>query len=437
MTRQLSDKSVDRPELFHSLIRSLLTFVGLAVLWFVAWLIPRPFLESPLLRGITRELGYVALGFLLIPYVHIGRRFLLNRRAFLGIPLGNLTRWMRLHLVSAYVAFFLTLVHCRAHASAWLTFVILLLFWAVMISGVVGFFGMRVSYRFLTLMVDREVGLERLADECRQLAERSRALVGNYALLREEDVGDWRSFCAKLTQKGSTLNAKLGSKLGKPILTVIEDALRGGSFVRRLQTEVVEKANDQLGKPEFCGSKDFQGLPAAGLGSTPTKQQTDAVEPATQSERQQRLAKQIAHWAANQPNSDRETEKRNRVFLEALCPSEIAESIAPPEAVERFFEQVSAYLQTGYPSWGWLFSYEALEPVSCNHYDRVRELASPEEGVVVETLWAFVQKRRDLDVEYWFHRLTRIWLLVHGPAAWALLILVIVHAISSVYYGGF
>jgi hypothetical protein len=78
-----------------------------------------------------------------------------------------------------------------------------------------------------------------------------------------------------------------------------------------------------------------------------------------------------------------------------------------------------------------------MEPVSLNHYLRVCELVSPEQRKGIDELWEYVQRRRQLDVEYWFHRLTRVWLLVHGPAAWALLVLVVVHVISSIYYGGF
>jgi hypothetical protein len=414
-----------------------LTFLGLAGLWFIIWALPLTVWDSSSLRRVTRALGYVALAGLLVPYVHIGRRLLLNRRAVLGIPLGNLTGWMWWHLVAAYLAFFFTLLHSRAHGSSGLTFAILVLLWAVMVSGVVGFFGMRACYRLLALTVEREVGLERLVREREELSERSRALVRNHALLREEDVSDWRSFCSKMLQKGTPLHAKLGGALGKGVVTVIEDALRSGSFPVQLQAEVVEKVNAQLMKPEFSQAKDFQDLDASAPAGRPLHQAAGAPRPAAQGERQQRLAKEIAQWATNQPNSGQETERRNRVFLEALCPSEIAESRAPPEAVERFFEQAATYLQTGYPSWTWLFSPRALDPVSWNHYHRVRELASPEQCRLIDELWEFVQRRRELDVEYWFHRLARVWLLVHGPGAWALLALVAAHVVSSVYYGGF
>jgi hypothetical protein len=376
----------------------LLVFVGLAASWFVLWCVPPAYWTSPALRRTTRALGYAALAALVVPYAHIGRRLLLNRRAVLGIPLGNLTAWMKWHLGAAYFAFFFALLHSRAHANGWLTLSILVLLWAVMLSGVAGYFGMRACYRLLALAVEREVGLERLAKERDGLAERSQTLAGNPGWLREEDVLDWREFGSEALRKGSPLQAKLA--LGKGIATVVEDAIHSGHFTPQLRAEVVEKVNAQLQKADFC--------PPAGS-------QKSAAEPT---------------------ESDRERGRRNRAFLESLCPTGIAKSAAPPEAVERFFDEVTIYLGTGYPSWTWLFSAQALEPVPRNHYLRVRELVSPEQRKGIDERWGFVQRRRQLDIEFWFHRLARVWLLVHGPAAWALLALVAAHVVTSIYYGG-
>jgi hypothetical protein len=133
--------------------------------------------------------------------------------------------------------------------------------------------------------------------------------------------------------------------------------------------------------------------------------------------------------------SEREIERRNRLFLEAAGPKLIRVSQPPPKTVTRFFQdEVGAYLHAPFPSWRWLFSREALEPISRNHYLRVRALAGKDR---VEPLWEWVQERRQMDLEYWFHRLARVWLLVHGPAAVALLVLVLVHVCYSIYYGGF
>jgi hypothetical protein len=440
MSRQLPVRPAERPESFirrHLLALSFVTFVGLAGLWLVVWLLRPPVWEPPSLRRATRALGYVALVALLIPYGHVARRLVLNRRAVLGFPLGRLTFWMGWHLGAAYAAFFLTLVHSRTYAKSPLTSAILVLIWAAMLSGVAGFFGTRFFYRILALTVEREVGMERLAGERKTLSARSAELARSEVMLRAEDVVDWRGFCSQILRKGSTLNEKLAKPLGKAAETVIDDALHAGTFTAQLQAEVMEKVNALLKKPGFSTAKDFQTLNAAPPPGDQPQPAPDPTRPAAEIERRRRLAGEVAHWAVHEPKSDWETERRNRVFLEALCPAEIVESAAPPEGVKRFFEQAAKYLQTADPSWTWLFSPQALEPLSGNHYLRARELASPGQRRAIDDLWKFVQRRRDLDVEYWFHRLTRAWLLVHGPAAWALLVLVVAHAVSSIYYGGF
>ena len=48
-----------------------------------------------------------------------------------------------------------------------------------------------------------------------------------------------------------------------------------------------------------------------------------------------------------------------------------------------------------------------------------------------------VEIRRQMDVEAWLHRLGRTWLVIHGPASWALIVLVVVHVWLSVRYGGY
>ena len=51
--------------------------------------------------------------------------------------------------------------------------------------------------------------------------------------------------------------------------------------------------------------------------------------------------------------------------------------------------------------------------------------------------WALVETRRFMDLEYRLHQLGRLWLYVHGPAAWALFVLMIEHVVMSWWYGGF
>src|SRR4051794_27228342 len=105
MSPQLPDRPLERPEpsaRWHPFAHLFVTFLGLAGLWFIIWVLPLTFWESWVLRQVTRALGYLALVGLLVPYLHIGRRLLLNRRAVLGIPLGNLTAWMWWHLAAGY-----------------------------------------------------------------------------------------------------------------------------------------------------------------------------------------------------------------------------------------------------------------------------------------------------------------------------------------------
>jgi hypothetical protein len=60
-----------------------------------------------------------------------------------------------------------------------------------------------------------------------------------------------------------------------------------------------------------------------------------------------------------------------------------------------------------------------------------------EDAVRLRKLWELVKQRQQLDLEYRFHYLGRLWLLFHGPAAWALLVLIVEHVWVSIRYGGF
>jgi hypothetical protein len=176
---------------------------------------------------------------------------------------------------------------------------------------------------------------------------------------------------------------------------------------------LIAALNELLRTPEFCKSKDFEGLPlteeAAELIGRPPREMNDA-----------------------------EIERRNRLYLELSYPEYVAQSRFPRERVGRFFEEaVAGYLRSEFPSWGWIFHRSALEPISVNHYLRVRALADPSQAGMIKQLWDWVERRRQMDLEYWLHRLARAWLWAHGPAAWPLLALAVYHVVSSLYYGGF
>ena len=150
-------------------------FALLAVLWLVHWYLPVP--EATGYRRFTRIAGYLATLAMFVPYLHILRRFFRFRHW------GYMSRWLQWHAATAYLAFFLTLLHCRGRANGTLTLAIVLLLWTVMLSGVLGFFGLKMLYRLMTLAVKRELGLERLEAERSRLEERAKILIDDYSLL--------------------------------------------------------------------------------------------------------------------------------------------------------------------------------------------------------------------------------------------------------------
>src|SRR5262249_18697204 len=123
-------------------------FVVLVGAWAVAW---GTGLALRLPHPLARVLGYGALLAMLVPYVHIVRRFRRFRRG------GSMAVWLRLHILAAYLAFGLLLLHCRGRASGWFTLALLILFWLVMLSGAVGYYGQKVLYRLMPDMIKREV----------------------------------------------------------------------------------------------------------------------------------------------------------------------------------------------------------------------------------------------------------------------------------------
>ncbi|MCS7046525.1 MAG: hypothetical protein NZO58_09235 [Gemmataceae bacterium] len=107
--------------------------------------------------------------------------------------------------------------------------------------------------------------------------------------------------------------------------------------------------------------------------------------------------------------------------IQSFCTTAVAECLAPPL---RMWERFG---RTWSPS----------EPLSINWYERTLSYADAKQQAVLQELWRLVQTRRSLNLEYRWHQLGRLWLLVHGPAAWALLLLMIEHVVSSIWYGGF
>src|SRR5204863_6331707 len=147
----------------------LLAFVAIAVGWVVLasvddW-------QLPPMRALARLAGYVGFLAMLVPYLHIVRRRFRSTRGL------AMTTWLRWHIGAAYLAFFMVLLHSRGRASGPLTTALLWLTWAVMVSGVVGYYGQKLLYYLLPKVVPREFGLERLGPECEQTLEAGRTLI--------------------------------------------------------------------------------------------------------------------------------------------------------------------------------------------------------------------------------------------------------------------
>jgi hypothetical protein len=240
---------------------------------------------TPVLRRGLRLVGYAALVLMLVAYAYWPRQNLLHWRA------GKMTGWLSVHIGASYAALALTLVHSLGRAGTPLTFWTMVLFWTVTISGVAGYFGQKVCFRFLSMMLSEEYGMERLPVEL--------------ASLKEE--------------------------------------------VKRFKSK------------------------------TPPQENTPYA----------------------------------RLLLD-----------------------VDRYLQSGWPNWTWLFTTAAYQPVSENLYQQVGKSSGPTEREALKDLWSLIERRRHLDVEYWFHRLAACWLHVHRAAAATLAVLIAAHVISSIAYGG-
>jgi hypothetical protein len=327
---------------------------------------------------------------------------------------------MQWHIASAYLAFGLMVVHARGHLfRGELTSWVVILFAVVMLSGLLGLVIQKTVFRLIALTQDEELGLQRLREERQRLIDEADRLVANYSMLTAADFKDWQGFCSKLMEEKSKVYAKIWKKLGFAPRTIVRAA--SASHADAEPNEVLIAAiNTLLRTPKFCDEKDFEDLKKDLKDSTLTDE-----------------ADQLAKGPLIEM-TDPGIERRNRLYLELACPEHIARSEKPPPTVEWFFkERVAGYLRSDFPSWSWLFHGSALEPVSRNHFLRVRALVAPDHTGVIDQLWDWVQKRSQMDREYWLQRLARSWLWVHGPAAWPLLVLVLYHAFRSIYYGGY
>jgi hypothetical protein len=425
-----------------------IVFGVMAVLWFVHWYLPVP--EAPAYRRFTRIAGYLATLAMLVPYVHILRRFFRYRYW------GHMDTWLQWHAGAAYLAFFLTLLHCRGRASTTLDLLIVVTLWAVMVSGVFGFFGLKLLYRLMTLTVKRELGLERLEAERARLADRAVLLIDDYSLLAASptklsdgtilpsDVRDWPGLVAAVSDAKTPLG-----KMVAPTITGNDkkcfEALR-------------KDPDDEAAQSELVGM--LNGVIVSGKGRQVKFTKESLPENAIIVPELENILKDL-----DRERTPAEQKRVNRLFIEALAPGMFEPSPRLEEAVERFFAAAGAnYLRPAFASasaldwlraltgqlsavraggasrpagWRWMFSRAALDRAAGGYWQRAREVASGRQRAIVDELWTMMDSRRQMNVEFWFHRFARLWLLIHGPAAAALFVLIAIHIVTSIWYGGY
>jgi hypothetical protein len=108
------------------------------------------------------------------------------------------------------------------------------------------------------------------------------------------------------------------------------------------------------------------------------------------------------------------------------------------EVIQRFCATTQERLSLPLSLRGWLRRRRTAEELlSENWHQRALSFADEKQRPVLLALWELLLARRRLDIEYRLHQLGRLWLVVHGPAAWALLVLMLEHVIMSWRYGGF
>ncbi len=275
-----------RPRLDLLRPASVVVFLALVVLWIAV--ATAPDWQGFWPRAVARLAGYGAFLAMLVPYVHIVRRCFRYRRG------QAMTFWLRLHIGASYLAVALVLIHSRGRANGALTLALVWSTWLVMVSGVVGYYGQKLLYRIMPLMVPRELGMERLGPE----------------------------------------------------------------------RDAIQAAAEELNK-----KKEIEQAPE---------------------------------------------------IIRVFCETALRDCLAQRYSVL-----------------GWLWPHRGRAELSRNRFERARSFGDAKQQEIVTRIWDYVETRRVMDLEYRLQQLGRSWLLVHGPAAWALFVLMIEHAVMSIWYGGF
>src|SRR5262249_40152987 len=131
--------------------------------------------------------------------------------------------------------------------------------------------------------------------------------------------------------------------------------------------------------------------------------------------------------------------ERQRIIEAARKEMARKELASAPAVVQDFMRTtVEGFLERPFTFWRpQRQSPREFAEVEERDYDHAILLATDAQRPIVEALWELAETRRRLNYEYRFHQLGRLWLLFHGPAAWALLVLMIEHVWQSWRYGGF
>jgi hypothetical protein len=419
---------------------SVVVFVGLTALWFVFRTLPEP--DARWFRTYSRLSGYAAAGLMLVPYVHILRRWFRQRYW------GRLSTWLRWHLLSAYLGFGFALIHSRGRSNNDLTFAIQVLIWAVLISGVIGFYGQKLVYHLMGLLLDSELGLERLEPQRAAQVEQAEELAATVPVLTAEDVLDWQGLRDRLGGLADTWKNRLepAAAAGQP--QALPEKVNTPDPHQALK-EALKSVTTALAPPEV--PKALKAI-AAPKKPDPEKEKADILSAVNRLVRAGGFS-DVAElenltppeWLAPdfRKNSASRTATESVVvnhwlLTELMTGTVLAPAAARTRAVTGFFDRVLAEsLRPALAPRGWFFSERARAPIPENHYLRIRELCATVQSEPLEELWELVESRRQMDLEAWLHRLGRIWLYVHGPASAALLVLVSAHIWLSVRYGGY
>ncbi|MDP6355331.1 MAG: hypothetical protein QF473_09535 [Planctomycetota bacterium] len=393
-------------------------FLLLCFLWLILHLVAP---STTAFRTFCSWLGFPAAACLLFTYLYPVRRLFLHR------SWGSLRLWLRLHAGAAFIAFGLAILHSRGHASGFLTFWSMFWLALVMASGVGGYLLQKFCYRLMGLMVkdanahNREAGLQKLDEARNQLAVRAEELVNGYSLLTRETIKDWRGFCDCFCREGTS--AESTSKKELNVIANVWSILPAP--VRELLQRGAELELGDYEKERIVRSINEILRPTSRKRFYRPKQLISEELPT--------VAREIL--AIRDPAPSLQL-RLNRVVLEQACQEYIEPCDEIPITFKDFFtEHVGPHLKTDWPGWGWFFTERALEPIPRNYHSQISKILKPSQQDLVDELWRIIEARRQLDLEYWLHRASGLWLLLHGPASIALFLFVALHLFGSLRFG--